>query len=430
MSLLLENYNLLNDFDMTEPLEEAYYGKLKEFDEIEKNLEVIIKTCKRIASDSNYEMDINNSKQLHRIEMLFEKAFQLDEFHLTFYSLGLANNAFTIPQSFAFLKRDPKNKKLVDPNKIIANVSVDIGLIAANDLTVKEVMGLILHEIGHCFDASFVHYIGSIADIILGETDQFGNKMTPFSKITSILTTELMKISTIQTFSNSLTKIITSWTQEYPSFHNFIIGLERVLGTFADIYSKIASFHFLKNGKDLIVELSKGAVNPLTLFNHFIRPSAFLAYGGEKRADSFATAYGYGEGLSSALAKLENSKHNLINDVVDKIPILSFGNDFLKTLRDTVTTFMDPHPKNANRLNNQLNKLKRDIHDPNLSPSVKKEIQLQIDSIESMISKYFTSTDVAKQGRVFTFLYNYILIRVFKGKLDIREIISGKWNEI
>ena len=70
------------------------------------------------------------------------------------------------------------------------------------------------------------------------------------------------------------------------------------------------------------------------------------------------------------------------------------------------------------------------MNDPNLTPAVKKELQKQIEAMEKTLKTHFTSEDVAKRGKVLTFAYNYLLIDVFKGKLDPRELIHGSRREM
>ena len=137
-----------------------------------------------------------------------------------------------------------------------------------------------------------------------------------------------------------------------------------------------------------------------------INPKNIFGYGAEKFADSFATSYGYGPELSSVMVKLDKYKYNLVNAA--DIPVLNIGSDLIKTSTDIALFGTDPHPSNITRINNQLNKLKRDINDPTLTPKIKHELQEQIDRCEKIIED-MTSVDSANDGRVFSFLYNYLI---------------------
>ena len=162
MSILLEY--------ASDVLLEAYYGKPKEFIEIEKKLEKVIEMVKLTKEQPNKAVDINSMKEVHEIEMLFTKFFGNAETSITFYTPvpiplfgSPAYNAFTIPSSLSYFKKDPSNPRIARAHDLFINVNVDIGLIYGLDMSPSELMSIILHEIGHCFDASFFMLLSNIS---------------------------------------------------------------------------------------------------------------------------------------------------------------------------------------------------------------------------------------------------------------------------
>ena len=153
-------------------LTEAYYGKKPEFKKIEELLEIIIQRCHNIKSGTG-DIEINNSKELNQIESLFEKAFGMEEMHLTFYTISYGSiitsikikkvmgvNAYTYPSFTAYFK--PKKDKQLTGDDLVCNVFIDVNLVTSLELTTGELMAIILHEIGHCYNGSFFAFLARI----------------------------------------------------------------------------------------------------------------------------------------------------------------------------------------------------------------------------------------------------------------------------
>ena len=448
------------------PLKEVYYGKPKEFDKVEKLLEKLIYTMKKLYHLGG-KIDINKTAELIELEKIFKNYFKVKEFHLSFYTIpipSLMNNAFSLPTYATYFHRDPNNKKMADPTKLIVNVSIDIGFVIHNELNSKELLAFILHEIGHAFDASPVMLLSSYAELL---SEFLLN--TPLDNVMAIIGTIYGASKKNSNAINKFTKASTTLTSKFDTGYTYMLDIEKYIKTIRQTVNSYRFFKYIKDIKEIkylknitdikrirsvsnkfsfdIIHLFKQLGKDIPLnsedvkffynfgfairkLKNFISPKGLMGYGGEKFSDSFATTYGYGEYLSTGLAKIDKNKINIINDIAEYVPVLALGTDLVQTSIDLVTSLADPHPKSAARINNQINKLKRDVNDPNLSPSIKKEINEQIKSMEDTLKKYYTSTDVAKRGKVLTFVYNYILINVFKGKMDPRELIHGSRREM
>ena len=386
-------------------LTEAYYGKPDAFKYIESQLADIIVMVDDIFDGKS--VDINKSQTLKNIEDAFTKFFKVKKCSISFYSAtitaNMGANAFTIPSGFATFSRDKNNPKLVDPSKLFLNVNVDVALIYLLKLTPEELMAIILHEIGHCFDASTLMFLSnftidinniekSVKESILGIMLK-----GPLSKIyvtlNKVFSSLLAKSKFLQSFWNNYLYLINMW-------QSFMYKIQRVT-------TKMPSAKFI----------AANWVNPRQLFG----------YGSEKFADSFASSYGYGPALSTAFTKMETEEKNGIVGAVSKIPVLNIGYDMVRTASSVMTLLItaDPHPSNVSRVQSQVNKLKRDLKDPNLDPEVRKMIQADINSIEDTInSRLINMKENAKEGRVVSTLYNMMIIKGFNGKLDPREILQ------
>lgn len=105
----------------------------------------------------------------------------------------------------------------------------------------------------------------------------------------------------------------------------------------------------------------------------------------ERYADSFATVYGYGPELSSALIKLDmigqklNKKYKL--NIFDQLLILP-----LQIFVTLLIFLTDPHPNTCSRLKNNINTLEYEVNNnKGLHPKTKKEILIQIKKINTML---------------------------------------------
>lgn len=110
----------------------------------------------------------------------------------------------------------------------------------------------------------------------------------------------------------------------------------------------------------------------------------------EYLADSFATVYGYGPELSSALYKLETYKNRRI-DLVRFLPINALVKKFLQVPYLSAMYLIVDHPNSAARMNNMLNNLKAEVKKENLDPKTKQclmENIAQIEALQKEIASY------------------------------------------
>ena len=119
----------------------------------------------------------------------------------------------------------------------------------------------------------------------------------------------------------------------------------------------------------ILLDISK---NPTKILNA-IGFTGISKYASEKYADSFATAYGYGPALASAFKKLHINEGNSPDKIYYNFPVLNWWYDLNKISTRIIAGLIDVHPSDPSRVMAQLNKLKRDIKDPQLDPRVKKE---------------------------------------------------------
>ena len=143
------------------PIFEEYYGTNKNLELGVKMLKVI---CDDINSKTEWEANATTYSEWKENKILCEclsKEFGFKETHLYWRHESIPN-AYTIPGGFLINTRPGFKPKIFNKNKkdkyydedhvYICSVFVIINIVQNCNLTARETMAVILHEIGHNFD--------------------------------------------------------------------------------------------------------------------------------------------------------------------------------------------------------------------------------------------------------------------------------------
>lgn len=88
---------------------------------------------------------------------------------------------------------------------------------------------------------------------------------------------------------------------------------------------------------------------------------------------------------------------------------------------------VDPHPLNQTRIKNQVNKLKSELENADLSPAMKKALMDDLVRTEAVYNEMITENKDNKHLAILLFIYS-INEHIFKGKLEIRDIFNRIFN--
>jgi hypothetical protein len=124
------------------------------------------------------------------------------------------------------------------------------------------------------------------------------------------------------------------------------------------------------------------------------------------------------------MAKMEKRTMFKGVDIIRKIPVANIAYDLAEITARIVTFGVDCHPDEAIRILSQLKKMKRDINDPSIPPMIKKQLAEDIAEQEKILEKFTDKDYYLNEGRVFSMMWNKMLIEVFDGKLDPRELVE------
>lgn len=349
-----------------EVLLERYLGKTKALEEAELEFKKLIEKFKNTKGNKV----VSDFPENKNIEDILTKFFKVKRIKIHWQNETV--NACTIPTSHPLvnlniLKNYKKTNEFMSENLSIY-IIMDTNLISRADLDEKELMAILLHEIGHNFDYTPFYFLQAfpllmipyVGDIIKGvfntkiEIERFIQRKIPF--LYSILT---------------FPKKILSYR---PPF--------------------------------LIVPIK----SPIQILST-------LTYGRERFADNFAASYGYGEHISSALRKIDIAVEGPFN-ILDS-PIT----DFFRLISTVSISFIDPHPTTKTRITNMLKKLNKDLNEPDLPKELKDDLKSNIKYFEEYLEKYDEIMQ-SNVNRIFTYSFEKIADEMFDGKTDYREILN------
>lgn len=409
-------------------LQEVYFGKTKELQKIENQLDIF---RNKYMDRYVFNTHVNSDTDLLKFNRMVENYFGFGTF-----SLGITNqpivNAYTLPIDYR-LDTNTSEELLVDKNTFKFRKEADYcclvytysGIIFNPHYTTDEVFALILHEIGHNFFGCINQKNTPLVDLykaFLCVNLLYGN-------LTVLFTTNLsMKVLTnldIKLRENN--SIITSLLDYYGQMCDVI---STVLG-YAFKIANFLSFNTLSVVMaliDKIFSIVKTSKNPIDIVVNLIMfPTN---YRNERLADNFPTMYGYGNSLASALNKMEDHKSSpsKISNEFNKIPLVSTLYNLNALVPSILLTGLDEHPQHIARAQDQLNLLKYEIAKENLDPKMKKVILADIKAIESQMQKYIDISKGVEDPDLAKHLYNKVLYK-YTGSRAIKDILLDDRNK-
>ena len=356
MDLLGENYTFVL---------EMYNGKTKELLKCEEYLSHIVAQLheKQDALSSlklSYSNQITNDNVWNvKLENELANFFKVRKVNI-FWASG-EPNANTLPPLNVLIYNQKKNY-LSDQ---YSNATIDIRIyeecVTIAGLDEKELMAVILHEIGHnfyfCPITSGLQIFGLVITFPTGIIDAF------LSKIQYKLTNSGLDFvkNTFPTLYNAL----QVFNQVKYQLNQFIFPVK-----IATMISK------------LIIGNAQLRINPTSILIN-----ALTGYGNENGADSMCAKYGYGPEQSSALRKFENPENSMASKLerFDMTGCVGIMHDLSYLAIDLIGMMIgDPHPNSNQRAANILKKLKRDLATGDYPDGMKKDLENEIKRMEDM----------------------------------------------
>ena len=385
---------------------EAYYGKLPEFEEIEKLLGIMMEKAKKDPQKANPNKWEENAK----IQKLFCKVFGFKATYIYWIPRNTPN-AFTITLYSLMLFGDTKDfiekrsdRGFYDSSKTsVLTVYGYTGLLLDElNLTPRELLAIILHEIGHNFDFSAYHlisyWINNIACLglygrwtkkHLAVEDLADEKMKYYYQYKDQFDEEYEDQETRDKIAAREKKLM----DRYRNRGKFVLSLEAL--------SNLINIMFYAP-----------AAIPIQLLS-------LDGKMGELFADSFATAYGYGQELITSLEKLGSDGNFKYKD---NSATANFLRDLNKTMGEILNGMVEIHGSNQERAKESLKKLKNDLKTCDYPPGMKEELEKEIARVETYYKTLLNATEGEK--KTMNMRWRKFCDKFFGGSLSISRLFK------
>lgn len=371
---------------------------------------------------------VNTDKDLLKLNRMFEEYFGFGCFMINIIN-DRQVNAFTIPVSaridavnaniddLIVTKNGYKFKKEADYATI---VSIYSGMIFNEDFDDEEIMAVILHEIGHNFQAAISNHNAALNSFCT--TFRFLlNMQSGVGIIFEIMQTNGVAKAYYKFINNLREKDSTLCI--IPIIKNTIVGAVNFgARTLYDVLNLISlgTITFGSIANTFINKLRNPVGLILLPFN----------YKNERLADNFATMYGYGAATMSVQRKFsfEGADYNTVMGKVNKIPVLSTLIHLNNLPAEIVISAFDEHPSGVIRAKDQLDLLKYEASKSDLDPKMKKCILNDIKECEKYMYKFTDTSGSVKDPYLAKKIYYKLLVDV-TGSKELKDLLFDRKSE-
>ena len=364
--------------DMTTTVNETYFGKSKELELIEKSFDKAIQSKNKIDASS-----------LGIVAKQLQKKFGFDNVSIGIdKSPGL--NAYTYIDIADIKKMKIKTSEGYKalPGNTCSILVVFSPAMLSGVLSGKELTAITLHEIGHQFASKRILNSSSLR--------YMASYIRGLSELDKIIRIASQETNSIADMFMMIRRVISKLTEDA------VFAIKYVINTLI-LLKDILKTPTLKDTYNLIGDSTKfnRIMNYINNFDKVKKPIKVHDLE-EEMADSFATIYGYGPELASALTKIEASD---IDDEFDPYDN-SFYNLYIYIPIYTLLSYICTSDsgiaiQTSRRVYAQLLTLRKEMNDINTDAKTKKRILADIDELEKVYGKYIDERiEAAERNKV------------------------------
>ena len=364
--------------DMTTAVNETYFGKSKELEIIEKSFDKAIQSKNKIDASS-----------LGVVAKQLQKKFGFDNVSIGIdKSPGL--NAYTYIDIADIKKMKIKTSEGYKalPGNTCSILVVFSPAMLSGVLSGKELTAITLHEIGHQFASKRILNSSSLR--------YMASYIRGLSELDKIIRIASQETNSIADMFMMIRRVISKLTEDA------VFAIKYVINTLI-LLKDILKTPTLKDTYNLIGDSTKfnRILNYINNFDKVKKPIRVHDLE-EEMADSFATIYGYGPELASALTKIEASDIDEEFDPYDN----SFYNLYIYIPIYTLLSYICTSDsgiaiQTSRRVYAQLLTLRKEMNDINTDAKTKKRILADIDELEKVYGKYIDERiEAAERNKV------------------------------
>lgn len=364
--------------DMTTAVNETYFGKSKELEIIEKSFDKAIQSKDKIDASS-----------LGIVVKQLQKKFGFDNVSIGIdKSPGL--NAYTYIDIADIKKMKIKTSEGYKalPGNTCSILVVFSPAMLSGVLSGKELTAITLHEIGHQFASKRILNSSSLR--------YMASYIRGLSELDKIIRIASQETNSIADMFMMIRRVISKLTEDA------VFAIKYVINTLI-LLKDILKTPTLKDTYNLIGDSTKSnrIMNYIKNFDKVKKPIKVHDLE-EEMADSFATIYGYGPELASALTKIEASDIDEEFDPYDN----SFYNLYVYIPIYTLLSYICTSDagvaiQTSRRVYAQLLTLRKEMNDIKTDAKTKKRILADIDELEKVYGKYIDERiEAAERNKV------------------------------
>lgn len=397
--------------DMTTAVNETYFGKSKELEIIEKSFDKAIQSKDKIDAPS-----------LGIVAKQLQKKFGFDNVSIGIdKSPGL--NAYTYIDIADIKKMKIKTSEGYKalPGNTCSILVVFSPAMLSGVLSGKELTAITLHEIGHQFASKRILNSSSLR--------YMASYIRGLSELDKIIRIASQETNSIADMFMMIRRVISKLTEDA------VFAIKYVINTLI-LLKDILKTPTLKDTYNLIGDSTKSnrIMNYIKNFDKVKKPIKVHDLE-EEMADSFATIYGYGPELASALTKIEASDIDEEFDPYDN----SFYNLYIYIPIYTLLSYICTSDsgiaiQTSRRVYAQLLTLRKEMNDINTDAKTKKRILADIDELEKVYGKYIDERiEAAERNKVKSATDRYneeFWNRVLTNKRDTELFSYNKLGEL
>ena len=379
---------------------------------------------------NNNNAQINLDPIILQISHLFEDVF------------GFASCQFTvdhskIPNAYTFaissrvdmwnykkcIKKSNKGIKFTPEAKVNMVVFITSGLLFDTKFTNREIVAVLLHEVGHNFSDSINDTLGvfSIIKKILG--------------IPALLNPLNWK-NLLNSTRGSLTQFTAYMRKNYPALVTAFNSLKIIkseiqyvtlsINDVMNLYPGAAASAVVYAFNSLIIQFKKSGTIGFVLdiiLGKFKKEDEYIS-------DSFPALYGYGPDLSSALLKLEKHNNTEVRDIIKSSEFGAIWYAIFVESFEYIASLMriSSHPPTAKRLLNILNTLEQELKKDYLNPKFRKATEQEIKEIKKLIEE--EEKNHSFEGNYWRVVYNRWLLANAPSYGPKEKAINNTLNKI
>lgn len=254
------------------------------------------------------------------------------------------------------------------------------GLIVDGRVTDRELIGIMLHEIGHSFFRAMI-----------------GNP--------GLLTRSSVSLQTMKIVNDMAKGSIKNG--DTPNDAAADEAIDKI-GFFDKARAFLSKF---KGGDEIRGAIHQLSTTVMGKMKKNLQPK-YYSYTNEKFADTFASMYGYGADVQSGLQKMESIYGEFYSDLAarKKNPgkisiIIALGKMTLDNNLAILLNVKDEHPDGLTRIKTQIDYLTNELRNTGLDPKMKEDLLKQLDVQRKLIDDYLEAAKNPETRDIYKIFY-------------------------